>query len=277
MSFSVIDKDKEMLLFPILAALFSTLFSALVLLPGTILPLFNGGQHDPIVDLVGLAASYFVVAFVATFFNVCAVYTTKVRLEGGDATFFQSIGFAFSRVHLIFGWSLVSATVGLFLHALERAGRRAGLVGKILIAILRAILATAWDVSTVFVVPVMVYEGLGPFDSIKRSIDTLKRAWGEGAMVFFAMGLVTFVVVFPAILALFGLLFAAGAMGLPVALVVALAGMLVLYILIASLVMGVARTVYVTALYAYANSRVVPPGFTEEAMVGAFGRGAYAG
>jgi hypothetical protein len=38
-----------------------------------------------------------------------------VRLSGGDATFFDSIKFAFSRVHLILGWSVVSATVGLFL------------------------------------------------------------------------------------------------------------------------------------------------------------------
>jgi len=85
--------------------------------------------HFDAVAYVLLGVSYLGLSFIATFFNVCVVYTTKTRFEGGDATFFDSIKFALSKLHLIFAWSLVSATVGLLLHALDQVAQRAGLVG----------------------------------------------------------------------------------------------------------------------------------------------------
>ena len=270
MSFRVIKQDKEMLLFPVCAGFFSMLFSALILVPTTILPMLNRGFDPNAMSLVALVSTYVAVAFCAAFFNVCAVYTTKVRLSGGDATFFDSIGFALSRIHLIFAWSLVSASVGLLFNAIERVANKAGLAGKIVLLILRLMLVVAWDVMTVFVVPVMVYEGVGPFAAMRRSVETLRKVWGEGASVFFATGLVTFVLVFPAFFALFAVPLVVASAGLPPVMAVVLFGLLGVYILGASLVMGVVRTVYVTALFSYATTGVVPAGFTEEAMVGAF-------
>src|SRR5262249_12538519 len=152
--------------------------------------------------------------FVATFFNVCVVYTTKVRLEGGDATFWQSLGFAFSRIHLILAWSLVAATVGMLLHGLDNMARRAGGLGKVVLAILRSILGAAWSLITIFVVPAMVYEGLGPFAAIKRSIDTLRATWGESLIRYYGLGFVQFVLLLPAFLLGFFLVPAMGR-GLP--------------------------------------------------------------
>jgi hypothetical protein len=38
-------------------------------------------------ECILVAAAYWGLAFIATFFNVCVVYTRKTRFEGGDATF----------------------------------------------------------------------------------------------------------------------------------------------------------------------------------------------
>src|SRR5262249_54740102 len=149
-------------------------------------------------------------SFIATFFNVCVVHTTRVRLSGGDATFLDSIKFAFSRAHLILAWSLVAASVGILLRVLDGLAERAGLIGKILLSVLRAMLALAWSVTTVFVAPAMVYKDLGPFDAIRDSIDPLKRTWGESLIRHYGLGLASFLCALPCIL-----LMAAGIFVLP--------------------------------------------------------------
>ena len=77
----------------------------------------NGQLNN--LQLFILFLTYLGLAFIATFFNVCVVYTTKKRFEGGNATFGESVEFAFSKIHLIFAWSLVAATVGLLLRILD--------------------------------------------------------------------------------------------------------------------------------------------------------------
>jgi hypothetical protein len=262
MSFGVIRKDSEMLLFPILSLIFSTLFSVAMIVPTFVLDVARQTGHGAVapLQLISLFASYFGLSFFATFFNVCTVYTTRVRLEGGDATFGQSIAFAFSKVHLIVGWSLVSATVGLLLHALDSIAERAGLLGKILLAILRSILASAWSIMTVFVVPAMVYRDLGPIDAVKDSVATLRQTWGESLIRHYGMGLVTLAAVLPFFLVTF--------VGLVTGLwPLALFGVFAMVAIF--LVFGTANTVFNTALYHFAQHRTAP-GFDPEILSSTF-------
>jgi hypothetical protein len=269
LSFDVIRKDKEMLWFPILAGFFSLLFSAALLVPTFVLDVAREEVGDAIAPLQWTAAfvTYFGLAFIATFFNVCVVYTTRVRLSGGDATFMDSIKFALSRLHLILGWSLVSASVGLLLRALDSLAERTGLAGKILLAILRAVLATAWSIMTIFVVPSMVYKSLGPIDAVKDSLETLRRTWGESLVRYYGLGLAAFICSLPCFALIVG--------GIALSSSVAAAGVALLVVgavglLAVSLVFGVASTVFNTVLYQYATSGAAPAGFDQEILAGAF-------
>jgi len=214
-----------------------------------------------------LFVTYFGLSFIATFFNVCVVYTTRTRLAGGDATFMDSIKFALSRIHLIAVWSLVSASVGLLLRAIDELAERTGGVGKVLLFILRGLMATAWSIMTIFVVPAMVYRSLGPIDAIRDSVGTLKRTWGESLVRHFGLGLAAFVCALPAFviaaagIALLssqpvvgGLLFGLGALGL----------------LAVSIVFGVANTVFNTVLYHWASHGSAAEGFDASLLSGAF-------
>ncbi|MBA4057841.1 MAG: hypothetical protein C0490_24205, partial [Marivirga sp.] len=119
LTFGVINKDRELLWFALLSFIFSTLFAIAMIFPSIIPTLMeNDFSRDSLqlFEYVIIFLTYFGLAFIATFFNVCVVYTAKIRFEGGDATFGQSIGFAFSKIYLIFQWSLLSATVGLLLR-----------------------------------------------------------------------------------------------------------------------------------------------------------------
>ncbi len=92
LSFSVIRQDKEMLLFPVLAGVFSLLYSLALLFPTVLLKWGDTGMG--ILQYGAIFITYLGLAFIATYFNVCVVFTTKTRFEGSDASFMDSIRFA---------------------------------------------------------------------------------------------------------------------------------------------------------------------------------------
>ncbi len=269
-TFSVIKHDKELLLFPVLSMIFSLLFIVVLLLPTSVFLAIKGEGASALVgiDFLFLFLLYLILAFVATFFNVCVVYTAKIRFEGGNATFGESIKFAFSKIRLIFYWSLISATVGLILRALENSAERFGQVGQILVKVLTGALGLIWSIITIFVIPVMVYEDIGPFDAIKKSALVIKKTWGESLirhfglgfveMIFFILGLIVFSVL--------GMLaFSLGGIALIIVIILG-----VIYLLGIVLIFGIANTIFNTALYFYANTGKIPGEFSKEEMDGAF-------
>ncbi|HCR55315.1 MAG TPA: hypothetical protein DIW27_12915 [Cytophagales bacterium] len=197
------------------------------------------------------------------------VYTTKIRFEGGNATFGESMRFAFSKMGLIFQWSLLSATVGLLLRILDHLASNLGKAGQIVASILIGLLGMAWSIITIFVVPVLVYEGLGPIDTVKKSTQVIKKTWGESLIKHIGLGLVQFFVFVLIIALTVGLTFvlsnAFDTIGFVIGIVT---GILVLFI--TGLIFSVASTIFNTALYVYANKSLVPAGFDEETVKGAF-------
>src|SRR5688572_18967507 len=131
-TFAVINKDRELVWFALLSFIFSTIFAVAMIFPSVIPTLMeNGFSTDSlqVFEYVIIFLTYFGLALIATFFNVCVVYTTKIRFEGGNATFAESIGFAFSRLPVIVKWSLLSATVGLILRLLHHLASNLGKIG----------------------------------------------------------------------------------------------------------------------------------------------------
>lgn len=269
LSFSVIKQDKELLLFPLLAGIFSLAYTLALLFPTILSQLWQESADSLVlsgIDYILLFLSYLGLAFIATFFNVCVVFTTKTRFEGGDATFMDSLRFAMSRIHLILAWSLLAASVGLLLRALDSLAERAGAVGGPLINILRSVLGVLWSLITIFVVPAMVYHDLGPTEAIKKSIDTYKKTWGESLVRYFGLGLMQFLFMMLGIVVIVGLVILTTPMG-GAPLVI---GAGVLYFLAVILIFNVANTVFNTALYAYAQDKVAPSGFDAETLQAAF-------
>lgn len=269
-SFSVIWQDKEMLLFPVIAAILSALFSFAMLFPTIISQLLEGAvgfEFGPL-QMAATFVTYLGLGFITTFSNVCVVYTTKTRLSGGDATFFQSIGFALSKSHRILAWSVLAATVGLILRMITDAAERSGTVGRIILSILEGILAAAWSVMTIFVVPAMVFHDLGPIDALKKSAETLKRTWGESLIGNWGLGFISFLLVVPGIVGIVGGVALLGGEMMKMGLFV-LAGS-IFWLVLATLVIGVANTVYSTALFMYAESGAAPQGFSTDLLTAAF-------
>jgi hypothetical protein len=272
LTFSVINKDRELLWFAVLSFVFSTIYSVAMIFPTVIPALMENGFSQETLEVYQyliLFATYFGLAFIATFFNVCVVYTTKVRFEGGNATFDESLRFAFSRIGIIVQWSLLSASVGLLLRLLHHLASYLGKVGEIIANIIISLLGLAWSIMTIFVVPVLVYEGLGPVAAVKKSAQVIKKTWGESLIKTIGLGLVQFLVFIV-------ILFAAGALSYGLASAFGFAGLLtgigigILLMLLTGLIFTVASTIFNTALYVYANNNMIASGFSEEVVKGAF-------
>ena len=272
LTFTVIGQDKEMLLFPFFASIASILYVAAILVPSGLLQALSESDAAGaeavwgVTEYTILFVVYLGLSFIATFFNVCVVYTTKTRFEGGDATFMDSIRFGMSKTVIIFQWSLLAATVGLLLAMLERFALRLGGIGKIVVNLIRSVLGLAWSVLTLFVVPVLVYENVSPLEAVRRSKDILKKTWGERLGRAFGLGLIQFVCILAVIGVTLGLgiLVPQGPGGL---VVMALGAICLLGVF---LVFNVANTIFNTALYVYASTGKEPAVFDAEVLVNAF-------
>jgi len=272
LTFKVINQDRELIWFALLSFIFSTLFAIAMIVPSVVPTLMAEGISKDslqVFQYVIIFLTYFGLAFIATFFNVCVVYTTKVRFEGGNATFGESMRFAFTKLSLIFQWSLRSATVGLLLRILDNLASRLGKGGQILASILIGLLGMTWSIISIFVVPVLVYEGLGPIDAVKKSTQVIKKTWGESLISHFGLGMIQFFVFVIIIVLSFGLTYVL-ANAFDVSGLIIGIGVGVLLMLLAGLVFSVANTIFNTALYVYANKSLVPTEFDEESMKDAF-------
>jgi len=159
-SFKIVKQEKELILFSILSIVFSVLFLAAMIIPFITNSLFQNvtslstfsGIHYLLIFIL-----YFGLAFIATFFNFCIVYTAAKAFSNENPTFWGTIKHSLSRISSIFIWSLVAATVGLIFRILESMAEKMKGGGKIFLLILNNVLGLLWGVATIFVIPVMVY------------------------------------------------------------------------------------------------------------------------
>jgi hypothetical protein len=269
-SWDVLRKDKQLVLFPVISGIGCLLvlisFAAplIALIAGARLELQDQNGNPAWWTYPVLFAFYFCNYFVIVFCNSALVSCALMRFGGQEPTLGDGFRAAFSRLPQIAVWSLVSATVGVLLKVLENAHERVG-------EFISAILGTAWTVLTYFVVPVLVVEKVGPFQAIRRSVELLKKTWGEALIGGIGLGLFKFLLMLPGIL----LLVAGVAICVsvqPVAIGLILVGLALLYLLGMSAVTAALDTIFLGALYQYAAFQSVPAGFDSGAIEGAFQR-----
>jgi len=236
-SFKVLKANKQLIVFPLLSGI------SLLLILGSFITvaLANAGWHISNLDVENKAAGYallfvfYVVNyFIVVFFNMALMHCVKIYFEGGEVNVGDGIRFSLSRLGVIFSWSLLAATVGLILKAIQE---NVGTLGKIITGVIGII----WSIATFFVVPVLAYEKLGPVDAFKRSSQLVKEKWGESLSAGFSFGLIHFI----AIILLAVPAFILGAVIHPIAGIIAgIAGIFLL-----SAVFSALRSIFVSAVY----------------------------
>ena len=188
-SLNVLKHDKELLVFPLISGVvmfFITLTFLVPTLVGNVLDSILA-RGMPVFGYVILFLFYLVQYTVVYFNSTALVGAAMMRLRGGDPTVKDGFNIAVSRFGPIFGWALLSATVGLVLNMLSNNAKKRG---KGVGSFIASLLGAAWNVVTFLVVPVIAVEGLGPIQAVKRSWNLLKRSWGEQIAGTLSIGLV---------------------------------------------------------------------------------------
>jgi hypothetical protein len=260
-SWNVLWKDKRLIAFPMISGFFCLLITLSFVIPFAAIESLRKMVEDQNPLLwVFLFVFYLVTYFIVIFFNSALTSCALMRFNGEEPTLEDGLRAAASRLPQILAWALVSATVGIVLKMIESANDKVG-------RFISALLGTAWTVMTFFVIPVLVVERVGPFQAIGRSLQILKKTWGEALVGNLGIGIFAFLLGLPGFLLLF-----AGIMlcfvVLPVGLIIA--GVALLYLLVWAAASAALSGIFVSALYQYAAHDRVPEAFDRDTLAMAF-------
>jgi hypothetical protein len=198
--------------------------------------------------LVGLFVVYLVLTFVSSFFAAALVHQTREVLGGNDASLRAGVAAAWDVKGPLFVWSLISATIGIVINAIENSDSRvARLFGTIF--------GVAWTLMTFFVIPVIVFEGTSTREMFTRSAGTFKQTWGETPISLLGINIVGAIVALPFVLPGFYLL--------NIGLGVAGIGLVLVGVLLSFLVSQTLQGVVKTTLYLYAREGKRPEEFDD--------------
>lgn len=260
-------QDKELMILPVLSGLACIAVVATFLLPLFGIGLFErmgrGGSVEGFF-YAWLFVLYIALYFVVIFFNCALVGAAMIRLDGGVPTVKDGLAIAGSRVGTIFGYAVVSATIGIILNMLEE---RLGVIGRIVVSLIGA----AWSVATFLVVPILVTRDVGPIAAVRESTALLRRSWGENLVGNAAVGLVFALIGVAIGLLGFGVAFALFSGG-AVLLAFLVGGLTALGLVALGIIQAALTGIFSAALYRYATTGEAPAAFGDEALRGAFRR-----
>jgi hypothetical protein len=272
----VLARHPKLVVFPLLSLLALAGLIAAIVIPVATTGAFADTEElaasirpgEPLL-YAGLFAIYFVLFFIAVFFNAALVSCALESFAGRKPSLRAGIAAALGRLPQILAWTLLAATVGLLLNALQSLLRdKLGFLGSIL----GGLAEFAWAVMTYFVVPILVVEGTGPITAVKRSSSVIKKTWGESLVGEGGLAALSFLLMIPAIL-IAGLAATVGrSMGLDWIIVAGVLGVVVPYILLLVLVFGAMGVIFQSGVYVFATTGK-PPGSMDAAVLqGAFRR-----
>lgn len=236
-SYKVLQQNKKLLLFPLLSGI-----SLLLIIISLVVAALGLNQWDIakidtsniIVDYAFVFLYYLFNYFVIVFFNTALTHCVTLYFKGEEVSVKAGIAFSVAHIGSVFSWAVFAATVGTILQVLQE---NLGIVGKII----TGLVGIVFNVASFFIIPVMVYENLGPVDAFKRSASLIKEKWANAAGASFNFGFVQFIaVIFLAIIA-----YTIGIIIHPLA-GVAIA---VLGILLLIAVISAAKTIFTIAVY----------------------------
>ena len=264
-SAAVLRADKELIVFPIVSGVLTLLVTI-----SFAVPTFLAGFIDQTTSRGGVPFAGYVIAFlfylaqyfVIIFCNSALVGAALMRLDGGNPTVRDGFRIAFAHIGAIFGYALISATVGLILRTI---GRRGGIIGQIV----ASLFGLAWHLATYLVIPVLVVENVGPIEAIKRSAQYLRKTWGEQLVGNLGVGLIFGLLFFAVILVAGGAVFLAAATH-SVILVVGIIVIAVLALLFFGLISAALSGIYEAAVYRYAAQGKTDGPFSPQLVQNAF-------
>ncbi len=253
-SWRTIVADRSLAVFPVLGAISALALTAAFVIPGLLLLAYDSTSTGLMVlGIVLFVIAAYLAAFVGIFFSVALAACANRSLQGEDTTVREGIAAARQRIPQIASWAAVTTTVNIIIRAIE--ARFQGVGG----AVVAALGGLAWALVTFLAVPVITFEGTGPWQTLRRSSGLFRQRWGQQVV---GLGVTTGVV------ALFGILPGIVMVFFGLALLPSVGGIVllvigVLVIVLGSIISATLSQVLAVALYRFAADGVAVGPFTE--------------
>jgi Family of unknown function (DUF6159) len=194
LSWQLLREDRRLVVFPLVSAGASVLLGAIAF--GLAAGFEGTSEHNwrAVFVIAGIVVS-FPVTFVTLFSGVALATVLARKLDGETVSASDGWRAARERSGIILAWTLLVCTVGAILRLAEQYLPIGGRIAAFLLDL-------SWTLATMFAVPVLAYEGLGPRATLSRSAEIFKARWGEQVGGVLVIGFGTAVLIVPAIVIL---------------------------------------------------------------------------
>jgi len=268
LSFSVIKADPELLLYTFLSAImvFATIGAASypayeadqtegshwAMTEGTDSETGEATSEPTNQYMAWIFLTYMIGSIAVVFWNSAIIVSAHERLTGGDPSIMTGIKVAFSRIHIIVLWGIITGTVGLLLRIARDAisnNQKAHPAVKILAYIVLWLVEVAWWIYTFFIIPMIVLEKKGIGEGLRDGRALFGKTWGENVVSGLGIGFMSIIgIVISVIIGFLVMSFS------PIAGIIIMITMIGLTILLCN----TAEVVVVAALYEYAKTGKMP-------------------
>jgi Family of unknown function (DUF6159) len=172
-AWSVIRSHPGLARLPLTGGALALLAALVFALPGAaLLARDDASTGAQVGGVILIAIGAYLASFFVIYFNVALASAADHALGGQTPDIKAAHAVARSRLGVIASWALVSVVVSLVLGAIRD---RAGAAGDVMASLGGAI----WSLVTFLVVPVLAFEGIGPFAAMKRSASLFRQRWGQ--------------------------------------------------------------------------------------------------
>ena len=246
----VVKADPELIVYVLFSAIMSILsFGAVLTLTGGLGFVIGNDEGFEGGVALGTFLSYFIVSIIVVFWNAAIVASAYERLTTGrNPSFSYGIKQAMKCLPQIFAWGLISGTVGLIVSFFESMASSDNIALKILGSLISMLIQFAWWMTTFFVIPIIVLEKNGVFESMKESPELFQKTWGENIVASMGTGIINFLVILFIIIICLPLLLL-GEIGLALGFIIIVAG-----ITLSSLFFTACDAVNRASMYYYAKT-----------------------
>lgn len=271
-SLKVLKNNKELVRYPVMGGLLSLIvtipFGAMFFFGENTLYYVTKnfeGKEDASLTLLGLAVTfvyYVIIYFIIFMYNTGLAANVLDIFRGKSEKYHAYMARAWAKKVPIFVYSLITATVGMILRAIEERSRLIGyLVSRIL--------GTLWGLANLFTIPIIAENDITAPAAIKKSTKLFISKWGENIaarITFGGLAFLIFLLMFIPIVIVSVMLGATlGPIGIILALII-----IFTIILVFSLVQSAASSILSTALYFYAEYQQVPAAFDKDLLNSVF-------
>ncbi len=258
-SWAALRQNPQLLAFPIISLIATIAVSIIFFIPiagSNILDSVGGrGGDDPsLLTIILVFLYYFVNYSVVIFSNTALIASVMKLLRGETATVQDGLNVALARLPKILVYAFISATVGMIARSIAQSGRSSNnLLVAIIAGIIGGLLQGAWNIVVFFAIPVLVVENVGVVDSLKRSFEIFKSAWGEGFVGSTVIGGIS-CLIYLAVFVIGGVIVAAAVASQSVVLIIAAVALVVIALVALGLVSGAVNGIFQASLYMYATT-----------------------